>query len=201
VEPLINFVGVDHYKVEAYKKGSATELSPVHSVHEAILKQDATVSLTLENLEPGRRYTMNLTAYKDAAGTIEVYTDEYPLDSIAVTHCGCSNIEYQRTTVNEETESGHAEGSATLTGTPNNFQISQEGGAVMFTFNENSRCEEGYAVTRDSSAFMTNYFYMSPEPCIGTPISLGKKAADDLRDSKRTVHRTYTYCVRAIGKE
>jgi hypothetical protein len=42
----------------------------------------------------------------------EVYTTESAMEGIAVTHCGCSKVEYQRTTVDEKSESGHAEGSA-----------------------------------------------------------------------------------------
>jgi hypothetical protein len=199
VDPTKNFPLADHYKVEAYKKGSATEQLPVHSVHGSTIQQGTNVSLTLENLEPGRRYTMNLTAYNN--DTIEVYTTENAMDSTAVTHCGCSDEEYQRTTVNENTESGNAEGSATFTGTPKDFEISQEEGDVMFSFIDDSRCEEGYAFTRNGLAFVPNYFYLAPQPCIATPISPRKKAADDLRDSKLMVYETYTYCVRAVGKE
>jgi hypothetical protein len=201
VDPMDNLPDAHHYKVEAYKKGSATELLPLHSVHGTTIDQGETVSLTLENLEPGRRYTMNLTAYEDANGTIEVYTTENAMDSIAVTHCGCSEGEYQRNTVNGKTDSVRAEGNATWTGAPEDFKIFQEDGHVMFTFKDNSRCEEAYAFSREGSAFMPNYFYLSPEPCIETPISPRKKAADDLRDSKLTVYETYTYCVRAVGKE
>jgi hypothetical protein len=199
VDPEDNFPEADHYKVEAYMKGSATELLPVHSVHDTIIQQGATVSLTLENLEPGRRYTMNLTVF-DNSGT-EVYTTQNAMESIAVTHCGCSNEEYQRTTFNDNTDSGHAEGSATLTGTPTDFEILQQGGDVMFSFRDNSRCKDGYAFARDGSAFIPNYFYLSPKPCIETPVSPRKKAADDLRDSQLTVYKNYTYCVRAVGKE
>jgi hypothetical protein len=198
-EPLKNFPNADHYKVKAYKKGSATELLPVHSVHDTTIQQGANVSLTLENLEPGRRYTMNLTVF-DKTGT-EVYTTDNAMDSIAVTHCGCSDEEYQRFTVNEMTHGGNAEGSATLTGTPNNLIITQEGGDVMFSFSDDSRCEDGYAFTRDGLAFMPNYFYLAAEPCIATPISPRKKASDDLSDSKLAVYKYYTYCVRAVGKE
>ncbi len=187
--------------MEAYRKGSATELLPVHSVHGTSIQQGANVSLTLENLEPGRRYAIALTAYADSSSTNEVYTTENAMGTIAVTHCGCSNEEYQRTTFNDNTESGDAEGSATLTGTPTDFEILQEGGDVMFSFKDNSRCEEGYAFARDGSAFMPNYFYLSPRPCIETPISPRKKAADDLRDSELTVYKNYIYCVRAVGKE
>jgi hypothetical protein len=120
---------------------------------------------------------------------------------VIITHCGCSNEEYQRSTVNEKAESGNAEASTILTGTFQIFKIFQEGGHVMFSFKDNSRCEEAYAFERDDSAFMPNYFYLSPKPCIETTISPCKKAADDLRDSKLMVYGNYTYCVRAVGKE
>jgi hypothetical protein len=66
VDPFKNFPKAHSFHMEAYKKGSATEVLPLPSVHDAIIdqgKKSATISLTLENLEPGRRYTMNLTAF------------------------------------------------------------------------------------------------------------------------------------------
>jgi hypothetical protein len=201
MDPVKYFPDAHYYMAEANKKGSATELLPVHFADdEERIEQGADVSLTLKNLEPGRRYTINFKAFDK--NNVPVYRDKNTrMDSIAVTHCGCSNEEYQNTKVNGDTESVHAEASATWTGAPTNFTVMQEGGNVMFAFRDNSRCEEAYALERDGSAFTPNYFYLSPKPCIATPIRPGKKAADDLRQSKLTVNQMYTYCVRAVGKE
>jgi hypothetical protein len=128
VDPIDNFPDAEYFKVEAYKKGSATELLPLHSVHGITIQKGASVSLTMENLEPGRRYTMNLIVFHKS--DTEVYTTEKAMDSIAVTHCGCSEAEYQRNTVNGKTDTGHAEGSATWTGAPTDFKILQEGGTM-----------------------------------------------------------------------
>ena len=78
------------------------------------------------------------------------------------------------------------------TGRPTNFSIRQDGGHVMFQFQDNSYCEEAFSFTRvekvgeymrdfqeDAVSFVNDFYFSSQKPC-GTDIDPGRKASDDL---------------------
>jgi len=88
---------------------------------------------------------------------------------------------------------------------PLNLFIEQTGGYVMFTFNDNSHCEDGYAMSRKDpvgdthpKAFAPVYYYAAAKECLDV-IAPGKLLTDDLLTSQLLVGKSYEYCARAVG--
>lgn len=139
---------------------------------------------TLSQLEPGIRYTITLSN-KNNSGK------EYSFP--AVTTCSCSNND-----------------SIDRTGRPKDLNATQENGHVMFTFIDNSKCEEAFSITRSDHAeefladvseygvaFTRDYFFIGGKDC-GFTINTGTEASDDLQYSKLPIGKLYMYCVRAV---
>ena len=119
------------------------------------------------------------------------------LRTSAVTHCACSDQDFQ-----SEDD---------ITGRPERLMVAQKEGYITFEFQGASRCEEGYAFTRqlgsdndsnEKQVFTPNYYFVPTKRCIeGSPlIKSGRQAADDLRESDLLVGHNYTFCVRAIAR-
>ena len=188
------------YVISAHRQGSATDVKAVHPADGSTITDTSNPTVVLKNLEPGYRYVVGYKAYnKDNQ---EVYTNVRKMEGVAVTHCGCSDADYARLTENVAVlETGNAESSATLTGTPRSFVVKQDEGYVTFDFVDDSRCEDAFAFSRDGGSFVPDYRYLAAEECSDKVISPGVAAADDLRKSKLTVFKQYMYCVRAVGQK
>jgi len=88
--------------------------------------------------------------------------------------------------------------------------VTQSNGHVMFTFTDNSLCEEGFSFTRSDYAeefladvskygvaFTRDYYFIGGRDCRST-ISTGTDASDNLAYSNLPVGKQYLYCVRAV---
>mmetsp|Transcript_21609 Transcript_21609/g.27877 ORF Transcript_21609/g.27877 Transcript_21609/m.27877 type:complete len:1916 (+) Transcript_21609:457-6204(+) len=137
-------------------------------------------SYKFSGLDPGHRYNIEFS-YIDTSG------EEKDTKLPAVTSCSaCSN-------------------SADKTGPPNDFNITQDGGHVMFSFKDCSVCEEAYSFTRTSYeegnnvavSFTRDYFFIPKLPS-GDKIDPFIEASDNLARSKLIVGKDYNYCVRAV---
>ena len=188
---------MSYFIIEAYQRGSASTQYPLNPGN-GVMLQASHPNYTFVNLLPGRRYDVSVTAY-NSAGT-EISYNSQAFFNTTVTHCSCSDV--LRSQVGE------------WTGAPQNFSITQDQGFVSFQFQAASRCEQGYAFTRQvgmlndtgalstqKSAFTPNYYYLPKVRCDMNPVVTGRQAADDLSLSKLTVGQTYTYCVRAVNQE
>ena len=139
---------------------------------------DAKVELELLDLQPGQLYILTLQ-YHDGSMHIRF-----------VTRCTCDD-------------------SSDSTGMPINFRtLPQENGRIMFEFNDNSLCENVFAIVRYSAyeefsqtigniVNIASYKVGSDSSCDAAKISPLEKAMDDQRISKLIVGYTYIYCVQA----
>ena len=200
IENPTHFPDAAKYAISAYKKGSATDVLPVSPTDGSTITNVLHPSVTMVNLEPGQRYCVEYKGYD--ASNKEVYTDIRRMEGCFVTHCGCSDTDYARSTENTDViDGGNAESSATLTGAPRDFQVEQKEGYITFNFVDDSRCEDAFAFSRDGDSFVPDYRYLAVDECSPNIIRPGLAATDDLRKSQLTVYHEYTYCVRAVAKE
>ena len=142
------------------------------------IENDAKVDLELLGLKPGKLYILTIQ-YHDGSMHVRF-----------VTSCTC-------------------DGSSDSTGMPINFNIlPQVDGRVMFEFNDNSLCENVFALVRYSAyeefsqsigniVNIASYKVGSDSSCEEAKISPLEKAMDDQRISKLVVGYTYIYCVQA----
>ena len=130
-----------------------------------------TRKLKIEKLRAGHRYDIIIDETKD---------DEPPdfsapdFSVVGVASCSCDTL------------------SPDNTGRPNQFSIRQDGGHVMFQFQDNSYCEEAFSFTRvagvgeyqrdfqEDAVSFVNDFYFSSETACNAQIDPGRKASDDL---------------------
>lgn len=87
---------------------------------------------------------------------------------------------------------------------PTGLTISQRRGLVTFAFKDQSRCENGYSMTRkidengEVDAISPTYFHTSIDTC-GEEMMPGEQYADNLFRSKLPVGSHQTYFVQAVG--
>ena len=85
------------------------------------------------------------------------------------------------------------------------FETTQQSGYVTFSFRDNSRCEEGFALSRSASAdddavaFAPIYYYSPQEECSEMVDPRRGALVDDLAVSNLVVGKEYDYCARAVG--
>jgi len=144
-------------------------------------------TFTFDGLNPGSRYKLTLTYNDDS---LEKTSD------FVITKCFCSILDGDDQTTDD-------------TGRPDNAIVRQQEGFVMFTFLDNSRCEDAYSFSRvdpnassfEPAVFTPDYYYFSAQECAREPYSPGFQAADDLRFSRLTVGKTYNYQIRASARQ
>ena len=146
--------------------------------------------ILVKDLLPGYRYTIDVEYYDDLLQSGE---KTRRLSVPLVTTCTGDN------SVTDD-----------LTGRPRNLQVFQRNGYVMYTFQDNSVCEEGFSFSRsdevgefltDFSAAgvsFTNDYYVSPSKPYGGSVEPESSYSDDLSSSQLIVGKRYAYCVRAI---
>ena len=90
-------------------------------------------------------------------------------------------------------------------GKPAILALTQEQGYIYLQFQDNSLCEEGFAIERinseDSSdvyVIAPNYYFYLDNEC-GDKLAPNKDYSDDLRRSNLNVGQKYRYCVSAIA--
>ena len=188
---------MSYFIIEAYQTGSASTQYPLNPGN-GVMLQATYPNYTFVNLIPGRRYDVSVKAFNSAGA--EITYNSQLISNTTVTHYSCTDV--------LRSQAGE------WTGMPQNFIITQDQGFVSFQFQAASRCEQGYAFTRQvgimngtgaqsvqKSAFTPNYYYLPKVRCDMNPVVTGRQAADDLSLSKLTVGQTYTYCVRAVNQE
>ena len=85
------------------------------------------------------------------------------------------------------------------------FESTQQSGYVTFSFRDNSRCEEGFALSRratvddDAVAFAPVYYYSPQNECSEMIDPRRGALVDDLAVSNLVVGKEYNYCARAVG--
>ena len=144
-------------------------------------------TFSFDDLTPGARYKVELTLDD---------TDVTKTSDYVITKCFCEVLEGER-------------GSPDESGRPENAVATQEEGFIMFTFVDNSRCEDAYSFSRidpeatppEPEVFASDYYYFSAQECAREPYSPGFQAADDLRLSKLTVGKVYDYQIRASARQ
>lgn len=180
------------FNVELYKlvRSSRSTVYPGHG--EKIKKEQAI--LEAQGLQPGRWYSLHMVPINAAEEVLKM--EEGKIQNSILTHCSCSNTD----------------GAGDNTGTPLSLNITQKEGFILFSFRDDSVCEDSYAFTREpvlrssetemaKESFTPNYYFHSRLACARNPVSPGRQASDNLRVSRLKVGDEYSYCVRATAKD
>lgn len=190
------FDHVHNFLVEMKKQIGRSEIVSAYPGDGAVLDR-LNPSISLTGVQPGRWHLVNMIPRNSDDETVKIDGDITKVSGEVLSHCSCTNT--------------WASG-ADVTGKPREFNITQEQGYVMFSFQDDSRCEDSYAFTREQSAsssdddrakrsFTPNYYFYSRSPCAQNRVEPGRQTSDDLRVSNLPVGDEFTYCVRATARD
>ena len=88
-------------------------------------------------------------------------------------------------------------------GPPRNLAVKQQNGHVFLVFEDNSKCEQAYALERIdggvTESFAPNFYFFSENACDDV-VQPGRGYTDDLSLSELTVGKSYQYCATAVAE-